>query len=127
MPSDTNSGRLRKAWRVTVKGYDDPATIYAATAGRARMDVWRSMDNDGIRIVDIAIRRWHSGDVVLPRPWLRSAIDEKLWNRIENPIFFRALGTDPESAFSVTGDYLKSIPEFKLRHYRVVGQFQERD
>ena len=40
----------------------------------------------------------------ITRPGLRSMIDEKLWRRIENPIYFRILGGDPKSAFSVTGD-----------------------
>ncbi len=40
----------------------------------------------------------------ITRPGLRSAIDEKLWKRIENPIFFRILGNDPDGAFSATGD-----------------------
>lgn len=64
-PGMTTPRRLRKAWRVTVKGYDDPAIIYAATGGRARMDAWRSIDG-GIRIGDITVRRWRLGDVTLP-------------------------------------------------------------
>jgi hypothetical protein len=57
--------RLRKAWRIRIKGYDDAAHVFAPTAGRARMDLWRSMDSD-IRIVDISVWREPHRDVRLP-------------------------------------------------------------
>ncbi len=60
--------RLRKAWIVTVKGYDKSVTYYAATAGKARMQAWYSIDSDTVRIVDIVVRRNAAADVLLPAP-----------------------------------------------------------
>lgn len=57
--------RLRKAWRVRIKGYDDTALYFAPTAGKARVAAWRSIDSD-IRIVDVVARRESESDVTLP-------------------------------------------------------------
>lgn len=57
--------RLRKAWEVRVKGYDEPGIYYAATAGKARMQAWYSIDTIG-RVVDITVRRARWRDVELP-------------------------------------------------------------
>ena len=61
-----SQGRLRKAWRVRVKEYDDASIIYAPTAGKARMSIWHSLDNGDIRIVDIVAHRAPECDVTLP-------------------------------------------------------------
>lgn len=57
--------RIRKAWRVSAKDYDGSSLIYAATAGKARMEIWRSADC-GLRVVDIIVRRAPESDVQLP-------------------------------------------------------------
>ena len=88
-PRATN-GRLRKAWRLRVKGYDDPAYAFAPTAGKARMDLWRSMDCEGIRIVDIAVSRAPERDVVLP---VRDPIADLLSAR-EADCLLHAFGAD---------------------------------
>jgi hypothetical protein len=59
-------GRLRKAWRVRIKGYDSAETIFAPTAGKARVMAWRMVDNGDIRIVDVVARRQPDYDVHLP-------------------------------------------------------------
>ncbi|GAN86369.1 hypothetical protein [Komagataeibacter intermedius] len=58
--------RLRKAWRVTVEGYDGEGIYFAHTAGRARMMCWRGMDCERGRIIEIHARRWREKDQVLP-------------------------------------------------------------
>lgn len=58
--------RRRKAWRVSVKGYDHSSIIHAPTAGKARMEVWYSVNDCGVRIVDIMVRRAAESDVLLP-------------------------------------------------------------
>lgn len=60
------SVRLRKAWRVSVKGYDGENAYFAHTAGHARMDCWRAMDCERGRIIDIRVRRWPEKDQKLP-------------------------------------------------------------
>ena len=62
----TACARLRKAWEVRVRGYDDPATYFAPSASKARMQAWRDLDAPGHRIVDITARRAPHLDVVLP-------------------------------------------------------------
>jgi hypothetical protein len=58
--------RIRKAWRVTIKGYDNSEIEYAPTAGKARVRAWHSVDNSDIRIVDVVARRAPESDVILP-------------------------------------------------------------
>lgn len=60
--------RTRKAWLVAVRGLDGPSTVFAPSAGRARMDTWRSVCDarGGIRVVDITVRRAEYADVSLP-------------------------------------------------------------
>lgn len=64
MPPD--QFRLRKAWRVSIKGYDDSCIIFAATAGKARTKAWYSVDNSEVRIIDVVARRAPERDVRLP-------------------------------------------------------------
>jgi len=56
--------RTRKAWRVTVKGYDASEIFYAPTAGQARGMAYRQVD--GVRIVDVVARRAEYADKILP-------------------------------------------------------------
>lgn len=65
MQDRTPAPRIRKAWEVRVLGYDDPCIFFAPTAGKARMDAWRSIDAD-IRVVDVFVRRAAEHDVPLP-------------------------------------------------------------
>ena len=60
------SDRIRKAWEVRIKGYDDPGYYFAPTAGNARMKAWRSLECGDIRVVDITVRRAPERDVKLP-------------------------------------------------------------
>ena len=64
--SDETPPRIRKAWRVTVRGFDSSCVLFAATAGKARQAAWRSLDADGVRIIDVVARRMPSSDVELP-------------------------------------------------------------
>ena len=67
--------RIRKAWRVYVKDYDDPGIVYAPTAGKARVQIWRSLDDGVTRIIDVTARRAPECDVRLPP---RSPIADQL-------------------------------------------------
>lgn len=58
--------RIRKAWRVTVKGFDGDSVVFAPNAGKARMGTWYAIDRGGVRIVDIVVRRAQEDDVALP-------------------------------------------------------------
>lgn len=58
--------RTRKAWRVTIKGYDASEIIYAPTAGKARSRAYSSIDNGDVRIIDVVARRADYADVTLP-------------------------------------------------------------
>ncbi|MDE2343672.1 MAG: hypothetical protein KGL63_09845 [Betaproteobacteria bacterium] len=60
--------RVRKAWRVTVRGYDHSAVFHAATAAKARMQAWNSLSDvtSGVRIVDVVARRHPFEDHLLP-------------------------------------------------------------
>lgn len=64
----TPAPRVRKAWRVTIKGYDSSGIEFAPTAGKARVSAWRSIDNGETRIVDVVARRAPESDVLLPVP-----------------------------------------------------------
>ncbi|WP_182356651.1 hypothetical protein [Komagataeibacter europaeus] len=67
MTTTTNAPiRLRKAWRVTVDGYDGEDVYFAHTAGQARMACWRNMDCARGRIIEIRARRWREKDQELP-------------------------------------------------------------
>lgn len=67
--------RTRKAWRVTVRGYDYERTIYAKTAGKASYDVYLSVSDADNRISfpDIRVRRDSGKDRVLPALPLEAA------------------------------------------------------
>lgn len=70
MADDVQKGtlpRVRKAWEVRVRGYDQPCIYFAPTAGKARADAWRSLsDVSDVRIVDVTARRAPWRDVRLP-------------------------------------------------------------
>ncbi len=65
-PIQQPTGRLRKAWTVRVRGYADPATYFAPSAGKARVMAWREVDIDGLRIIDVTAKRAPHLDVILP-------------------------------------------------------------
>jgi len=67
--------RIRKAWRVYIKRYDDAAIVYAATAGKARVQAWHRIDDGITRIIDVVARRAPECDVRLPP---RSPIADQL-------------------------------------------------
>jgi hypothetical protein len=97
MPNpETTKGRLRKAWRGRARGYDETAIVFAPTAGRARMDVWRSLDAT-VRIIDISVRREPKRDVILPD---RDPIADTLSDAERNCLLhaFGADTTDPTKA-----------------------------
>lgn len=60
--------RTRKAWRVTVRGYDHESTVYAPNAGKARYEVFLDVSdvNDGISFPDIRVSRDRHLDRVMP-------------------------------------------------------------
>jgi hypothetical protein len=58
--------RIRKAWRVSIKGYDTSEILYAPTAGKARSRAYHSIDNGDVRIIDVVARRADYADVELP-------------------------------------------------------------
>lgn len=60
--------RMRKAWRVTVKGYPEPCIMFARDAGKARIQVWRDIDDPRVSIIDVTVRREAAADVPLPAP-----------------------------------------------------------
>lgn len=67
MMSDTNSSpatRLRKAWNVSVRGYDHTETYFAPTAGKARMMAFYRAED--VSVVHITVRRQKASDVHLP-------------------------------------------------------------
>ena len=69
------SDRIRKAWRVYIKRYDYPEIVYAPTAGEARVQIWRRLDDGVTRIIDVTARRAPECDVRLPP---RSPIADQL-------------------------------------------------
>jgi hypothetical protein len=38
--------RIRKAWRITIRGYDDPAIVHAETRAKAVYDLYAQMETD---------------------------------------------------------------------------------
>ena len=60
------TARIRKAWRVTVKGYEHSGLVYAPTAGKARSEMYGYDAIQGVRIVDITARRASERDITLP-------------------------------------------------------------
>lgn len=67
--------RVRKAWRVTVEGWDEAEFYFAHTAGEARMACWRALDRERGLITKITARRWKDKDERLP---VRSPIADDL-------------------------------------------------
>lgn len=57
--------RLRKAWRVSIEGYDTSDIFYAPSAGKARMALWRRLDHYE-SITRIRVRRVRHLDKRLP-------------------------------------------------------------
>ena len=85
--------RLRKAWSVTVKGGCGMAEIvYAPSAGRARMDTFRTLSDvwSEVRVVDIVVRRAAERDVRLPD---RDPIADQL-SDAERNCLLHAFGAD---------------------------------
>ncbi len=68
-------GRIRKAWRVSVRGYGHSDICFAPSAGKARLGVWQSIDDPRLRIVDVCARRAVEHDLILP---VRSPIADLL-------------------------------------------------
>ncbi|MFT8369283.1 MAG: hypothetical protein ABF646_11090 [Acetobacter papayae] len=60
--------RTRKAWRVTVRGYDFESTVYAPSAGKARYEVFLEVSdvNGGLSFPDIRVLRDRHLDRVMP-------------------------------------------------------------
>jgi hypothetical protein len=60
--------RIRKAWIVSVRGYDGVSIEYAATAGKARYEAYLSVSdcNDAVTFADIRVLRNRSADITLP-------------------------------------------------------------
>ncbi|MFT8506658.1 hypothetical protein [Acetobacter sp.] len=60
--------RTRKAWRVTVRGYDFESTVYAPTAGKARYEVFLGISdvNNAISFPDIRVLRHRGMDRSMP-------------------------------------------------------------
>lgn len=82
--------RTRKAWRVTVDGWDDDGLYFAHTAGEARMACWRALDRERGLIVKITARRWKEKDEALPE---RSPIADDL-NEKETHCLLHAFGVN---------------------------------
>jgi hypothetical protein len=97
---------------------DDPANIPKAShqgklsIGEVEIDVYRL--DDGRRLIAKSAMakaltlRSEGGNAFLrtvTRKGVRSAIDEKLWEKIENPITFRYLDTDPSSSAGTADGY----------------------
>lgn len=87
----TKPGRLRKAWEVRIDGYDEPAIIYAATAGKARSQAWREIEDCGIRIVDVVARRAAWRDVVLP---IRDLVADEISDKARHCLLHAFGGND---------------------------------
>lgn len=60
--------RTRKAWRVTVRGYDFESTVYAPSAGKARYEVFLDVSdtNNAISFPDIRVLRYRGMDRSMP-------------------------------------------------------------
>ena len=68
MTKHNSTGRIRKAWRASVKGCDGVDILYAPNAGKARYKMLlmtRDFD-DEIKISDITVLRAQDHDVTLP-------------------------------------------------------------
>lgn len=68
MTQRSGTDRIRKAWRVSVKGYDGVDILYAPNAGKARYKMLRMVGDcdDEIKISDITVLRAQDHDVTLP-------------------------------------------------------------
>lgn len=93
--------RIRKAWRVTVRGYDASEIVYAPTAGKARVIAWRSVDNGDVRIVDVVARRDEGNDKLLPE---RSPIADLL-SKDEAHCLLHAFGGNGDPVKAGNRDY----------------------
>lgn len=60
--------RTRKAWRVSIRGYDGESIGYAASAGKARYEAYLSASdcNDAVTFADIRVLRKRNSDIILP-------------------------------------------------------------
>ncbi|KXV47395.1 hypothetical protein AD945_10095 [Gluconobacter albidus] len=68
MSGRTDTGRVRKAWRVKIVGEDNliGTLVYAPTAGKARYQKFLSADCDSITFASIRVTRASSDDEVFP-------------------------------------------------------------
>ncbi|MFT8480214.1 hypothetical protein [Gluconobacter oxydans] len=68
MSGRTETGRVRKAWRVKIKGrgYSLGTLIYAPTAGKARYQELLGTDSDYVTFADISVTRAAQDDIILP-------------------------------------------------------------
>jgi hypothetical protein len=94
-------GRIRKAWSVRVKGYDDRAIAFAPTRGKACAQIFRSIDDGYLRIVDVSARRQPSSDVILPE---RSPMADLL-NAEETHCLLHAFGGNGDPLTAGRRDY----------------------
>jgi hypothetical protein len=61
--------RIRKAWRIAVRGIDEATIVYAPTASKARSWLYREMDWDWTFkqfLAGITVARCPSSDIALP-------------------------------------------------------------
>lgn len=67
-PGDAGGDRIRKAWLVNVRGYDESSITFARDAGKARIDVWRRVvdTNSSVRVPDVKVRRHSEADERYP-------------------------------------------------------------
>lgn len=68
MSGRTDTGRVRKAWRVKIRGEGNliGTLVYAPTAGKARYQKFLSADCDSVTFASISVTRAASDDTVLP-------------------------------------------------------------
>lgn len=81
--------RLRKAWRVWVKGYDKPELFFAPTRGRAIKEARRSTDQ---QILWIEIRAIRSPDADIRLPMRHRLADEM--NKEQMHCLLHSFGAD---------------------------------
>ncbi|MCP1236472.1 hypothetical protein NKW55_07605 [Gluconobacter kondonii] len=68
MSSRMDTGRVRKAWRVKIRGQDNliGTLVYAPTAGKARYQRLLGTDSDYVTFADISVNRSAQDDLILP-------------------------------------------------------------
>ncbi|MBF0887731.1 hypothetical protein [Gluconobacter cadivus] len=68
MSSRMDTGRVRKAWHVKIRGEDNliGTLVYAPTAGKARYQKFLSTDCDGVTFASISVTRSAQDDLIVP-------------------------------------------------------------